>query len=233
MWQDVNARVGTDGVGQVRMTDQDSGATAAGGQRPIHRREVSDAETMRALSDPLRIGIMRLLMRNAEVRPAVMSAKEIAAALHEPQTKLYRHLRQLEEAKLIEVAETRVVSGITEQRYRTAQVSLTLSTSLVQDPETLDAVAEGVKAAFEEFSDEFRRHLRANRISIQQRDGENSIGGLLQTGTVSRMSPATARRFSQRLKEIVDEFDAIEDEPDGVPVNMIIGFYAVTGQEDD
>lgn len=45
--------------------------------------------------------------------------KKLAKHLGEPQAKLYQHVKQLEAAGLIEVAATRMVSGILEQRYRT------------------------------------------------------------------------------------------------------------------
>src|SRR5215475_8662534 len=128
---------------------------------PVARREVNDVATLRAMSDPLRLAILRVLMFDADVDVRIMSAKEIAAELGEPQTKLYRHLKQLEEAKLIEVAETRVVSGITEQRYRTAQVHLGLSAGLLEDPRNRGAMADTVGAAFDDFRDEVSKHLRA------------------------------------------------------------------------
>jgi DNA-binding MarR family transcriptional regulator len=41
-----------------------------------------------------------------------MSVKELAEELGEPQTKLYRHVKQLEAAGLIRIAASRMVSGI-------------------------------------------------------------------------------------------------------------------------
>src|SRR5262245_13270203 len=102
----------------------DPGATTEHGLR--RTRVIEDVATLRVLSEPVRIAVLRTLMTDAEVVPPVMTAKELAAVLGEPQTKLYRHLKQLEEAGLIQVAETRVVSGILEQRYRASQVNLTL-----------------------------------------------------------------------------------------------------------
>ena len=55
----------------------------------------------------------------------IMSVKELAAELGQPQTKLYRHVRQLEAVGLIKVASTRMVSGILEQRYQACQQDLT------------------------------------------------------------------------------------------------------------
>ncbi|HYS40718.1 MAG TPA: helix-turn-helix domain-containing protein, partial [Pseudonocardiaceae bacterium] len=93
-------------------------------EAPLPVRAVDDVETLKALSDPTRVAILRALMDGSPTRPAVMSVKELAERLGEPQTKLYRHVKQLADRGLIRVAETRIVSGIVEQRYQSGQVSL-------------------------------------------------------------------------------------------------------------
>ena len=65
-------------------------------------RPVTDVDTIKALADPTRLAILQALTRDRLPK----SAKELAEELGEPQTKLYRHLKVLEEAKLIEAADT-------------------------------------------------------------------------------------------------------------------------------
>lgn len=194
---------------------------------PAVRREVTDIEVLRVLSDPLRIAILRTLMADAEVSPRVMSAKDLAAALDEPQTKLYRHLKQLEDAKLIEVAETRVVSGITEQRYRTGQLNLVLSPALLDVPGARDDLTRAIDAALNEFGDELRRNLRAGRIDLRPASDPGSVGLILQSGFARRMAPERARAFRARLAELVDEFESSRDDPGGVDVHMLVGWYGI------
>jgi len=82
-------------------------------------REIDSVEELRALADPVRLAILSALdMHVPGGELPVMSVKELAQHLGEPQTKLYRHVKQLEAAGLVEVAATRMVSGILEQRYR-------------------------------------------------------------------------------------------------------------------
>ena len=90
-------------------------------------RTVTDVDTIKALADPTRLAILRALSRDRVPK----SAKELAEDLDQPQTKLYRHLKVLQEAGLIEAAETRVVSGIVETKYRAAQSSVTIDPSRV------------------------------------------------------------------------------------------------------
>jgi DNA-binding transcriptional ArsR family regulator len=87
--------------------------------------EIDSVEGLRALADPVRLAILSALeARGPDDEFPVMSVKEMAQRLAEPQTKLYRHVKQLEAAGLIEVAATRMVSGILEQRYRARQRDL-------------------------------------------------------------------------------------------------------------
>src|SRR5262245_20848099 len=66
---------------------------------------VSDLETLKLLGNPLRAQILQELV----ARP--MSVKQIAAALGEPVTKLYRHVDLMLRAGVIRVVDQVVVSG--------------------------------------------------------------------------------------------------------------------------
>ncbi|HVB41357.1 MAG TPA: helix-turn-helix domain-containing protein [Streptosporangiaceae bacterium] len=79
--------------------------------------QIDNAETLRALSDPLRLAMIRCLMRDGH---AAMTVKELAKQLSQPHRRLYRHIKVLEKAGLIVLAGTRVVSGIIEHRYQLA-----------------------------------------------------------------------------------------------------------------
>jgi DNA-binding transcriptional ArsR family regulator len=191
-------------------------------------RAITDVETMRALSDPTRVAILRLLMSGDRTAPPVMSAKELAAALGEPQTKLYRHLKQLEAADLIRVAETRLVSGIQEQRYQTAQLDFTISRDLVTDEAAAGEFADTLSALFGEFRTELVANLSAGRVPIGA-EAQTPLGLLIGRGMVRRVSRDRAAEFRRRLLALQAEFDALEDDdPDGIPVHLLIGWYAVT-----
>jgi DNA-binding transcriptional ArsR family regulator len=197
-------------------------------QEPLPVRAITDVETMRALSDATRIAILRLLMSGDRSAPPVMSAKELAAALGEPQTKLYRHLKQLEAAGLIRVAETRLVSGIQEQRYQTAQLDFTISRDLVTDEAASLEFAGTLSALFGEFRTELVANLSAGQVPIGAA-AKTPLGLLVGRGMVANVSRDRAAEFRRRLLALQAEFDALEDDdPDGIPVHLIIGWYAVT-----
>ena len=113
-------------------------------------REIDSVEGLRALADPVRLAILAALdTRVPDGALPVMSVKELAQHLGEPQTKLYRHVKQLEAAGLIEVAATRMVSGIQEQRYRARQRDLRLSAALFR--RHADETEAAVRSAFDAF----------------------------------------------------------------------------------
>ncbi|MFF1822778.1 ArsR/SmtB family transcription factor [Kribbella sp. NPDC058245] len=202
-------------------------------QRPAEPRPVrviTDVETMRVLSDPTRVAILRLLMSGDRSAPPVLSAKEIAAALGEPQTKLYRHLKQLEAVSLIAVAETRLVSGIQEHRYRTGQLDFTISRDLVTNEGSAE-FADTLTALFSEFRTELIANLSKGRVPVGSAS-EDPLGLVVGRGMVTRVNPGRAAEFRRRLVALQAEFDALEDDdPDGIPVHLLVGWYAVTEPE--
>jgi DNA-binding transcriptional ArsR family regulator len=224
IWQDVNKRSEWP---EVTSAMDDASGPAGGASAldaPLAWREIKDVDTLRIVADPVRIAILRVLMNDAEFRPPVMSAKELAAALNEPQTKLYRHLKQLEEAGLIAVAETRLVSGIVEQRYRTAQLSIGMSPELVVDPDTRNETLSIAVTAFNDFRDELLGNARAGRLRLDPHD-RVSAGMILQAAS-ARVAPERAAEFHERIAQVIREFNAGSD-ADGMPLHLFVALYSV------
>ena len=70
-------------------------------------RVVRNPETLRLIADPLRLRLLELLRREPR------TVTELAELLEMPRTNLYYHIGLLEKHDLVQVAESRVVSGIT------------------------------------------------------------------------------------------------------------------------
>jgi len=189
---------------------------------PMDVRAIADVETMRALADPTRVAIVRLLMSGDRADPPVMSAKEIAAALQEPQIKLYRHLKHLASVGLIHVAETRLVSGIQEQRYRTGQLHLTIGGDLLADT---PALTGALIALLDDFRMRMSRDLAQGRVVLGP---DEPLGMMLLGGTAVRVSPGRAAEFRRRLRELRAEFDELDgNDPAGVTAHLLLGWYTV------
>ncbi len=76
MWQD------------VAMEQPTAQAPPAAETEPLAVRTVDDVDVLKAMADPTRMAILAALMKSRRDLP-VMSVKELAAELREPQTKLY------------------------------------------------------------------------------------------------------------------------------------------------
>jgi|HubBroStandDraft_2_1064218.scaffolds.fasta_scaffold145007_2 DNA-binding transcriptional ArsR family regulator len=195
---------------------------------PVGVRDVADAETLKALADPLRLSILAALMRGASVRPRVMSVKELAAELSEPQTKLYRHVKLLEATGLIRVAASRLVSGILEQRYQAGQSDLRFGPGLMRDEATADETVALVTALFDQYRDRFLAARQADQVrgDADLPPGESYRKSVMSLAEV-RVPVARAAAIRDRLQDLIEDLDQPGDETeDGVPVNVLIAYYS-------
>jgi DNA-binding transcriptional ArsR family regulator len=210
----------------VMNTWQDVTVTEA----PLPVRAVDDVETLKALSDPTRVAILRVLMESSPTRPPVMSVKELAERLGEPQTKLYRHVKQLEARGLIRVAETRIVSGIVEQRYQTGQLSVDFEPGFLGRHVATDDTTGAFAATVDNFRAEFLDAIRAGRAGFDwDVPPEESYRKLVLSRGVATVSPAKAAEFRDRLATLMqDMVNAEYEEEDGVLIEFLGIFYAPT-----
>ncbi len=201
----------------------------AGPAAPLASKTVQDVEMLRALADPTRLAILSTLMAQRDDLP-VLSVKEIAARLGEPQTKLYRHVKQLEAAGLIRVAATRMVSGILEQRYQASQ------RDLLFDGKFLRAHADDSGAAVTAMIDGFMAGWLAafgdERLSPEKVQEAERYRVPTMAYCETRVSPARAAEIKDRLQELMALIDdETYEDPEGVLVDVLMGYYAATEPE--
>jgi DNA-binding transcriptional ArsR family regulator len=190
---------------------------------PPEVRTVDNVAVLKAMADPTRFAILAALMRTSDL--PVMSVKELAAELGEPQTKLYRHVRQLEAAGLIKVASTRMVSGILEQRYQACQRDLTFARGLVT--ENSDESERVLRTVLDRHRDDFFAAARAGRLAWGEgAAGESYRKPLLHMSDL-KVSPAKAAEVRDQIEEILDSLMDAEDK-DGVTLNLFVSFYVPT-----
>jgi DNA-binding transcriptional ArsR family regulator len=201
----------------------------------IEYRRIEDAETIKALADPLRLRIMRALGREARRNPRIMTVKQLAEELGEPTTKLYRHMNKLLAADLIQVAELRLVGGIVEQQYRVAQVTWGVHTGgHVSASETglPDEVFGIAGAATAEFFRRYEAALRGGHTRLSNEDNLKNPPYVRSVGAITdaRIPRERAAEFGERLHALVHEFNAYTESPDehrdAVSVNLMAIDYA-------
>ncbi|BAU87728.1 transcriptional regulator, arsR family [Streptomyces laurentii] len=204
-------------------------------------REVDDVETLKALSDPLRLAILRAMMSDVQ---AAHRVKDIARLLDQPPTRLYRHIKVLESAGLIKVAQTRMVSGIQESQYQVAQFALRLSRDLLAAPGNAGDLADAFAATLNDFRDRLVRDVISGRFQPEPEAaaeesgaGESGAGagaadkpdplGPMVVALDRRLSPERATEFRSRLTALMDEFNRPDDEENAVvPVEFLLMFWA-------
>ena len=175
--------------------------------QPVEVRVINDAEALKALADPLRLRILHVAMGDPR---RAWSVKEIAAQLDQPVTKLYHHVKQLEQAGLIVDVETRVVSGIVEHRYQTGQMGLQFDESLFGSPATRDASIQQAASIVDESRDELVAYLSSP---------DPNLNAVMLSKAYARLTPDEARAVMAELERMVDGFSANKDDPahEGLP----------------
>lgn len=191
------------------------------------RRIIGDPAAIKAMADPLRIRILRLMQEGAHVEPRTFTVKQIATELGEPPTKLYRHVKLLLKTGFIQVAELRLVGGIVEQHYRTAAAEFVLKPQQGDGLES-DVIEAAAGAAIDEFLVRYQDALRAGRAFLRRQDALENPPYVATAGTISstRIPQAKAADFAERLAALIDEFCACEHDENGVEVNLLTVFYA-------
>ena len=101
------------------------------------RMEITELETLKALSDPLRLDILKQvgILNHKGERCTV---KQLGKLLGMPPTKLYYHVNLLEEHDLLVVGDTQIVSGIIEKHYQVCAMNISVSQDLMTVDESED-----------------------------------------------------------------------------------------------
>jgi DNA-binding transcriptional ArsR family regulator len=196
-------------------------------QRPERERTISDVETLKALSDHLRLKILERMVTRVD---EPWTVKELAEALGVSPTRLYHHIDLLVERDLVRPAAQRVVSGIIETSYRVAALSLRLDQKLLAT-EQADAVT-GTSKLLGAVFDAARRDLeKALRSAAHAPDHDSIPDRPLATHRLAKLTPAQAGEFRKRLEALLAELDDEDarhgsSEPDDTePYGLVVAMY--------
>ena len=211
------------------MNDQAAVSAAATGSgedvepfEPLAERVISDVETLKAISDPVRLRILETMVTAAD---EAWTVKRLAKALGTNTTKLYHHINILEERDLIRVAGTRVVSGIIETSYRISAMSIRLDRSLLSGAgaDVRSSVHDVLAVVFDSVRDEIERGLASGMVKSE----DDPLRELLVRG-LTMLHPDRAAELRRRLRELLEEFDTDDPskvEPGAVPFGYLIAIY--------
>jgi DNA-binding transcriptional ArsR family regulator len=185
--------------------------------------EVTDVEVFEVLNNPLRFRILRRLSEPTSIRA-------VAEELGMPPTRLYYHFNLLEEAGVIEVAETRKVGAMLQKLYRSKAKTFRPAAEMARgdmEPEelarvTVGVVLDGARADAEEaVAGHFQRLRSGEDIDLPGALGRS----------VAFFSEERAAALEARLDEIIKEFFLDNDE-DGAEYGLSFAFFPLAGSSD-
>ncbi len=194
--------------------------------KQLDRFVIKDLETLKVLSDPLRLRIVEATVDKA------LTTKQIARAVGLSPSRLYYHISLLEQHGLLAVTGTRIVSGIVEKYYRCVSQFITVDKRLFGSPtaETSEAMDAALTSFFDAAKEDLLRSLRSGLFTLDESEEEESKkrpAHLIRT--LAYVTPEQARALNERLKEINAELDALDDRdaPGAQPYTLLQGFFPI------
>lgn len=184
---------------------------------------IKDLDTLRALSDPLRMQIVELLSEN-------LTVKQVAEKLGLVPGKLYYHFNTLEKLGLIEVAETRMVANMVEKVYHASADMLDVDPSLFRfsregDNEPLNMA---VTSMIDATRDDLIRSFQARQFQLEQGAKEQPRRAIINR-LISRLPEERVAEFQKRLVKLLKEFESENDKSssksDLQPYALTVAFY--------
>lgn len=199
------------------MVNQITQAHTAEKFKPADEFVITDLEALKVLADPLRLKILQYLMKPSTV-------KIIAEKIDKPPTKLYYHFNLLEKHGLIQMVDTRIVSGIIEKHYQASARLYRVDRNLLspesaQGDQGLDVTLSGL---FGDARNDIRESMQAGVIDTSEDAPEHRR--LFITQGPLKLTPEQSTEFYHRLLALVKEFDidANEDNPDAQAYKLLL-----------
>lgn len=189
--------------------------------KPIPEYVVNDLDTLKVLADPLRIRIIELVTHEPR------TVKQVAAVLELPPTKLYYHIKLLEEHGLIRVVDTRIVSGIVEKQYQATALSYHVNKGLFSpaSPSGMEGLDVMLRGLFEDTRTDIEDSMAGGAIDVHAgEDGEGPVNRMLLIArNTLHLMPEQADEFYHRLRALIREFVGEDERLSGSPEEQTYG----------
>ncbi len=181
---------------------------------------IEDLEVLKVLSDPTRHEIMNHVGEENK-RGNYCTVKQLAKIMGVATTKLYYHIKMLEEHGLLLVGDTRVVSGIIEKQYQVVAHNISFSqNALMSHDGPKDEALEEMFKSIEQIVGGSIANLRTSLSTIYAEKRREKEGGEPARKQVSMhierddflLTYAQAEEFKSRLAALLEEFRPTSDE---------------------
>lgn len=166
---------------------------------------IKDLDTLKKLSHPQRIEILQSLAQPKTV-------KDIAEAIKADPTKLYYHIRQMEQIGVIQVVETNIVSGIVEKTYGVTAKEYTVDKTLFSGEDidfSEDDFSNVVSAVFSSTKRMATRAAKAGLINLNEEGSKRTTA--IMSGQFL-LTEEQLEKFGAKMEAIMTEFGAYTEE---------------------
>ncbi|MFQ3568342.1 MAG: winged helix-turn-helix domain-containing protein [Aggregatilineales bacterium] len=188
---------------------------------------ITSLETLKVFSDPLRQQIIETLLDGPR------TVKQIAAELNISPNKLYYHVNLLEAHSLIQVTDTRIVSGIIEKQYRASARHFAIERTLLSPGGAPGGLSAALDALLLPLREDILRGVASGLIQVD--DDAKMARRFRIWRALGRMTEAEATAFYARLEALIEEFEATrpgrrgEAARSGQNYALLIGIAPVAG----
>ena len=184
---------------------------------------IQELETLRALSDPLRLRIIECLAQP-------QTAKTVAAKLAIGKTKLYYHLNLLEKHGIIRVVRTRVVSGIIEKSYQVTALRFRPAKALLSSSdEGKDRSVAIIDSILDATRTDLVHGLKTGAVEIGT---DAHLRKMLLGRVMMVLTPTQAASFMERLQALLEEMAQCTAPPtEGRPYALTLAFFPKSEEE--
>ena len=167
---------------------------------PAETYEIDDLETLQIITEETRIEIIELL-RNP------LSVAELAERMDVPRTRLYHHIKLLEDVDAIRVVDERKAGAMTEKIYRVAAKSFQPSQAFLESATPKDRASAIIDSLFSITRTDFVRAAERELVDLEDaREGRM----VSMSRRVYRLTPDRVAEMVSRIEEVLDDF---HDEP--------------------
>lgn len=181
---------------------------------------IDDLDTLKVLTDPTRLEIMKQIgfVNKGGERCTV---KHLAGLMEVAPSKLYYHIKLLEEHGLLVVGETQVVSGILEKHYQVAALDITFSRKALSTQtgpgdlaleEMLDSIGQLVNNGVADLRTSMITRYEEVHAAAETDRPIDELFDMFVARKDMVLTESQAKQLEKRLVALLDEFVPLTDD---------------------
>jgi AcrR family transcriptional regulator len=178
--------------------------------KPADLHVIRDLEAAKAITDPLRLQIIEVLLTRS------LTVNQIAKKLGLAASRLYYHVNTLEKHDLIRVVETTIHGNLIEKHYRVTAYNYSVDPEIYNFNVLKSGGVENLIAMalnhLDIVREDFARSIEARAFNLKH-GAEPHLRRVIQSRAVLRISDEQIDDFQSRLQDLLKEFEAL-DEPE-------------------